>query len=214
MNIAIVDYRSGNLHSALKSFQAAASNFKNVNVKITSCYKDVRVADKVVLPGVGSFSFCKSKLHENIDVYKSLIDIVIEKKKPFLGICVGMQLLATTGHEGQSNNPGLNWIRGEVKKIDVEQNLKIPHMGWNNLSFKNYHPIFNGINTNDHFYFVHSYEFIACSEKDIVATTNHGKNIVAAIAKENIICLLYTSPSPRDPGLKIISNFIEWDPLR
>ena len=125
MNIAVVDYRSGNLHSALKSFQAAASNFKNVNVKITSCYKDVRVADKVVLPGVGSFSFCKSKLHENTDVYNSLIDMVIEKKKPFLGICVGMQLLATIGHEGQSNNPGLNWIRGEVKKIDVEQNLKI-----------------------------------------------------------------------------------------
>ena len=135
MNIAIIDYRSGNLHSALKSFQAAASKFKNVNVKVTSCYKDVRAADKVVLPGVGSFSFCKSKLHENTDVYKSLIDIVMEKKKPFLGICVGMQLLATTGHEGQSNNPGLNWIRGEVKKIDVEQNLKIPHMGWNNLSF-------------------------------------------------------------------------------
>ena len=139
MNIASVDYRSGNLHSALKSFQAAASNFKNVNVKITSCYKDVRVADKVVLPGVGSFSFCKSKLHENTDVYKSLIDLVIEKKKPFLGICVGMQLLATTGHEGQINNPGLNWIHGEVNKIDIDQNLKIPHMGWNNLFFKNYH---------------------------------------------------------------------------
>ena len=88
MNIAIIDYRSGNLHSALKSFQAAASNFKNVNVKITSCYKDVRVADKVVLPGVGSFSFCKSKLLENTDLYKSLTDIVMEKKKPFLGICV------------------------------------------------------------------------------------------------------------------------------
>ena len=214
MNIAIVDYRSGNLHSALKSFQAAASNFKNVNVKITSCYKDVRVADKVVLPGVGSFSFCKSKLQENTDVYNSLIDIVIEKKKPFLGICVGMQLLATTGHEGQSNNPGLNWIRGEVKKIDVEQNLKIPHMGWNNLSFKNYHPIFNGISPNDHFYFVHSYEFIACSENDIVATTNHGKNIVASIAKENMIGLQFHPEKSQIPGLKIISNFIEWDPLR
>ena len=213
MNIAIIDYRSGNLHSALKSFQAAASNFKNVNVKITSCYKDVRVADKVVLPGVGSFSFCKSKLHENTDVYNSLIDMVIEKKKPFLGICVGMQLLATTGHEGQSNNPGFNWIRGEVKKIDVEQNLKIPHMGWNDLSFKNYHPIFNGINTNDHFYFVHSYEFIACTENEVVATTNHGKDIVAAIARENIIGLQFHPEKSQNPGLKIIKNFIEWDPL-
>lgn len=214
MQIAIVDYRSGNLHSALKSFQAAASNFKNVDVKITSCYKDVQVADKVVLPGVGSFSFCKSKLYENNDVYKSLLDIVIEKKKPFLGICVGMQLLATTGHEGQSNNSGLNWICGEVKKIDVEQNLKIPHMGWNNLFFKNYHPIFKDINTNDHFYFVHSYEFIACSENNIVATTSHGKNLVAAIAKENIIGLQFHPEKSQIPGLKIIRNFIEWDPLR
>ena len=102
MNIAIIDYRSGNLHSALKSFKAVASNFNNTNIKITSCYKDILVADKVVLPGVGSFAFCKSKLHENTDVYKSLIDVVMGKKKPFLGICVGMQLLATTGHEGQS----------------------------------------------------------------------------------------------------------------
>ena len=214
MNIAIVDYRSGNLHSALKSFQAAASNFKNVNVKITSCYKDVQAADKVVLPGVGSFSFCKSKLLENTDVYKSLIDIVIEKKKPFLGICVGMQLLATIGHEGQSNNQGLDWICGEVKKIVVEQNLKIPHMGWNNLSFKNSHPLFNDINPNDHFYFVHSYEFIACSENNIVATTNHGKNIVAAIAEENMIGVQFHPEKSQIPGLKIISNFIEWDPLR
>ena len=214
MNIAIVDYRSGNLHSAIKSFQAAASNFKNVNVKITSCYKDVREADKVVLPGVGSFSFCKSKLHENTDVYKSLLDIVIEKKKPFLGICVGMQLLATTGHEGQSNNPGLNWISGEVKKIDIEQNLKIPHMGWNNLFLKNHHPIFNGINTNDHFYFVHSYEFIAYTEDDVVATTSHGKNIVAAIAKDNIIGLQFHPEKSQNPGLKIIRNFLKWDPLQ
>jgi glutamine amidotransferase len=214
MKIAIIDYRSGNLHSALKSFQVAASDFKNVTIKITSCYKEVLDADRLVLPGVGSFSFCKSKLLENSDVYKAINERVIEKKKPFLGICVGMQLLATKGHEGQQNNSGLNWVSGEVKKIDVEQNLKIPHMGWNDLSFKNYHPIFNGITTNDHFYFVHSYEFIACSEKDIVATTNHGKNIVAAIAKENIIGLQFHPEKSQIPGLKIISNFIEWDPLR
>ena len=214
MNIAIIDYRSGNLHSALKSFQAVASNFKNANVKITSCYKDVQAADKVVLPGVGSFSFCKSKLLENTDVYKSLIDVVIEKKKPFLGICVGMQLLATTGHEGQSNNQGLDWICGEVKKIVVKQNLKIPHMGWNNLFFKNSHPLFNDISPNDHFYFVHSYEFIACTEDDVVATTSHGKNIVAAIAKDNIIGLQFHPEKSQNPGLKIIRNFLKWDPLQ
>ena len=214
MNIAIIDYRSGNLHSALKSFQAAASDFKNVRVKITSCYKDVQDADKIVLPGVGSFSFCKSKLLENNDVYKALVDLVIEKKKPFLGICVGMQLLATTGHEGQSNNRGLDWICGEVKKIAIKQNFKIPHMGWNSLNFKNFHPLFNDITTNDHFYFVHSYEFTACLEKEVVATTSHGKDIVAAIAKENIIGLQFHPEKSQTPGLKVLRNFIEWDPVR
>ena len=213
MNIAIIDYRSGNLHSALKSFQVAASDFKNVNIKVTSCYKDVQLADKIVLPGVGSFSFCKSNLLENKEVYKALIDIVIEKKKPFLGICVGMQLLATTGEEGQSNNRGLDWICGEVRKIGVEQSFKIPHMGWNNLFFNNFHPIFNDINTNDHFYFVHSYEFRACSENDVVATTSHGKDIVAAIARDNMIGLQFHPEKSQQPGQRIIRNFIEWDPL-
>ena len=213
MKIAIIDYRSGNLHSALKSFQVVASDFKNVSVKITSCYKEVLDADRLVLPGVGSFSFCKSKLLENTDVYEALNERVIEKKKPFLGICVGMQLLATTGHEGHSDNPGLNWICGEVKKVAVEKNFKIPHMGWNNLFFKNSHPLFSDINPDDHFYFVHSYEFIACTENEVVATTNHGKDIVAAIAKENIIGLQFHPEKSQNPGLKIIKNFIEWDPL-
>ena len=214
MNIAIIDYRSGNLHSALKSFQAAASDFANVRVKITSCYKDVIAADRLVLPGVGSFSFCRSKLLENGDVYKALCDLVIQKKKPFLGICVGMQLLATIGHEGEQNNSGLGWINGEVKKIAVAPTFKIPHMGWNSLSFNNSHPLFNDINTNDHFYFVHSYEFTACLEKEVVATTSHGKDIVAAIAKENIIGLQFHPEKSQTPGLKVLRNFIEWDPVR
>ena len=214
MKIAVIDYRSGNLHSVLKSFQNAASEFENVSVKITSYYKDVQGADKVVLPGVGSFAFCKSKLLENTDVYKALVDLVIEKKTPFLGICVGMQLLATKGDEGQDNNEGLGWICGEVKKIEVDKRFKIPHMGWNSLSFKNSHPLFKNINTNEHFYFVHSYEFIACAENDVVATTSHGKNIVAAIAKENMIGLQFHPEKSQNPGLKIIRNFLKWDPLQ
>ena len=127
MNIAIIDYRSGNLHSALKSFQTAASDFENVSVKITSCYKDDLAADRLVLPGVGSFSFCKSKLLENVDVYKALCDLVIQRKKPFLGICVGMQMLATKGFENGEFS-GLDWISGEVIKINNQNNkLKIPH---------------------------------------------------------------------------------------
>ncbi len=211
MNIAIIDYKSGNLHSALKSFEAAASEFKNVSVKVTSCYKEVMSADKVVLPGVGSFAFCKSKLLENTDVYNALCDLVMEKKKPFLGICVGMQLLGSKGDEGQSNNSGLNWICGEVKKINVDQNFKIPHMGWNSLKFNKSHPLFKDIRTTDHFYFVHSYEFKASSENEVVATTDHAKEIVAAIAKENIVGLQFHPEKSQIQGLNIIKNFIRWD---
>ena len=213
MNIAIINYGSGNLHSALKSFEAAASDFKNVSVTLTSCYKEVSSADKIVLPGVGSFAFCKLNLLENTDVYKALCDMVIEKKKPFLGICIGMHLLATKGNEGQRNNTGLDWISGEVKKIVVDQEFKIPHMGWNSLSFKKSHPLLKDIHADDHFYFVHSYEFKAFSEDEIIATTEHSKKIVAAIAKDNIVGLQFHPEKSQLQGLKIIKNFIKWDAI-
>ncbi len=213
MKIAIINYGSGNLHSALKSFEAAASDFKNVSVTLTSCYKEVSSADKIVLPGVGSFAFCKLNLLENTDVYKALCDMVIEKKKPFLGICIGMHLLATKGNEGQRNNTGLDWISGEVKKIVVDQKFKIPHMGWNSLKFNKSHPLFKNININDHFYFVHSYEFKAFSEDEVIATTEHSKEIVAAIAKDNIVGLQFHPEKSQHQGLNIIKNFIKWDVL-
>tara|TARA_A100001011_G_C14249973_1_gene817377 strand:+ start:652 stop:1296 length:645 start_codon:yes stop_codon:yes gene_type:complete len=213
MKIAIINYGSGNLHSALKSFEAAASDFKNVSVTLTSCYKEVSSADKIVLPGVGSFAFCKLNLLENTDVYKALCDMVIEKKKPFLGICIGMHLLATKGNEGQRNNTGLDWISGEVKKIVVDQKFKIPHMGWNSLKFNKSHPLFKNININDHFYFVHSYEFKAFSEDEVIATTEHSKEIVAAIAKDNIVGLQFHPEKSQHQGLNIIKNFIKWDAL-
>ena len=212
MKIAIIDYRSGNLHSALKSFQVAASEFKNVTVNITSCYKDVLDADRLVLPGVGAFSFCKLNLMENTGVYKALFEQVIEKKKPFLGICVGMQLLATTGHEGKQNNSGLDWISGEVQKIQVKKGFKIPHMGWNSLNFSKCHPLFKDIHTNAHFYFIHSYEFKAYSKEEVIATTNHGKEIVSGIAKDNILGLQFHPEKSQVQGLKVIKNFIEWVP--
>ena len=213
MNIAIINYGSGNLHSALKSFEAAASDFKNVSIKLTSSYKEVLSADKIVLPGVGSFAFCKLNLLENKDVHNALCDQVIEKKKPFLGICVGMQLLATEGNEGQRNNKGLDWISGEVIKIVVDQKFKIPHMGWNSLSFKKYHPLFKDIQVDDHFYFVHSYEFKAFSENEVIATTEHSKKIVAAIAKDNIVGLQFHPEKSQLQGLKVIKNFIKWDAI-
>ena len=213
MKIAIINYGSGNLHSALKSFEAAASDFKNVSVTLTSCYKEVLFADKIVLPGVGSFAFCRLNLLENTDVHKALCDQVIENKKPFLGICVGMQLLATKGNEGQRNNNGLGWIAGEVEKIVVDQKFKIPHMGWNSLKFKKFHPLFKDIHVDDHFYFVHSYEFNAFSENEVIATTEHSKKIVAAIAKDNIVGLQFHPEKSQLQVLKIIKNFIKWDAI-
>ena len=125
-----------------------------------------------------------------------------------------MQLLATKGNEGQRNNSGLNWISGEVKKISVDKCFKIPHMGWNCLNFNKFHPLFKDIHIDEHFYFVHSYEFNSYSASEVVATTNHGKEIVAAIAKENLVGLQFHPEKSQYPGLKIIRNFIEWDPMR
>ena len=124
-----------------------------------------------------------------------------------------MQLLATIGHEGQNNNSGLDWISGEVKKIVVEQGFKIPHMGWNSIRFNKPHPLFEDIFANDHFYFVHSYEFKASSKNEVLATTDHSKEIVAAIAKDNIVGLQFHPEKSQLQGLKIIKNFIKWDPF-
>ena len=212
MNIAIIDYRSGNLHSALKSFQTAASDFENVSVKITSSYKDVLAADRLVLPGVGSFSFCKSKLLENGDVYKALCDLVIQKKKPFLGICVGMQLLATIGHEGEQNNSGLDWINGEVKKIAVEPTFKIPHMGWNCLNFYKLHPLFKDVDIDDHFYFVHSYEFKPRNVHHTLAFCDYGGLVSAAVGRDNMIGVQFHPEKSHDAGLKLLADFIQWKP--
>ena len=124
-----------------------------------------------------------------------------------------MQLLATAGNEGQRNNKGLDWISGEVTKIVVDQKFKIPHMGWNSLSFKKSHPLFEDIHVDDHFYFVQSYEFKAFSENEIIATTEHSKKIVAAIAKDNIVGLQFHPEKSQLQGLKIIKNFIKWDAI-
>jgi len=208
MKIVIVDYQSGNLHSALKCFELAASGTKRANVTVSSDFKDIEDADRIVLPGVGSFNFCKSRLFENTSLLKALHERVIDKKVPFLGICVGMQLLATEGNEGEAFNSGLNWISGSVNKIEAKKNLKIPHMGWNNLDFKYSHELFKNIYSKDHFYFVHSYNFQVTNSKNLFATTEYGENITAAIIKDNIFGVQFHPEKSQLPGLKLIKNFI------
>ena len=210
MKIVIVDYHSGNLHSALKCFELAASGMKRANVTITSNFKDIEDADRIVLPGVGSFNFCKSKLFENSSLTKALHERVLEKKVPFLGICVGMQLLASEGSEGEPHNSGLNWISGKVKKIEVKKNLKVPHMGWNNLDFVFSHELFKNIYSKDHFYFVHSYNFHVTNYKNLLATSDYGEKITAAIIKDNIFGVQFHPEKSQLPGLELIKNFINW----
>ena len=208
MKIVIVDYQSGNLHSALKCFQLAASDTKRANVTISSNFKDIENADRIVLPGVGSFNFCKSRLFENTSLIKALHERVIDKKVPFLGICVGMQLLASEGNEGEVCNSGLNWISGTVKKIEVKKHLKVPHMGWNNLDFIRSHELFKNIYSKDHFYFVHSYNFQVTNSKNLLATTDYGKKITAAIIKDNIFGVQFHPEKSQLPGIELIKNFI------
>ena len=209
MKIVIVDYQSGNLHSALKSFELAVSGTKKrASVTISSNFKDIEGADRIVLPGVGSFNFCKSRLFENTALIKALYERVIDKKVPFLGICVGMQLLASEGNEGEAYNGGLNWISGTVKKIEVKKNLKVPHMGWNNLDFQFSHELFKNIYSKDHFYFVHSYNFQVTNSKNLLATADYGENITAAIIKDNIFGVQFHPEKSQLPGLELIKNFI------
>ena len=206
MNIAIVNYRSGNLHSALKSFEAAAADFRNVNVKITSCYKEVLSADKVVLPGVGSFSFCKSKLLENTDIYKALCDLIIDQKKPFLGICVGMQILSDRGHEDKITK-GLGIISGEIKKFK-DKKLIIPHMGWNSIKLSKEDRIIKKNLDKKDFYFVHSYIFENIEKKNVLATTIYGKNFPSIVKKGNIYGVQFHPEKSHKYGLNLIKNYI------
>ena len=206
MNIAIIDYRSGNLHSAMKSFQFATSDLKNARVKVTSCYKDILKADKVVLPGVGSFSFCKSKLLENTDVYKALFDRVVEQKTPFLGICVGMQLLYQTSDESP-NAKGLGLLTGKVKLL--ENAPRIPQMQWNQIELEGDSPLLRGLN-DEWFYFVHSY---AAEQNHLqsttIATCVYGSSVIAAVQKGLIFGTQFHPEKSGKAGQSLLQNFLK-----
>ena len=159
MLTAIIDYESGNLHSAEKAFQRMAQEMNAGEVVVTSDADVVARADRLVLPGDGAFPACAAELRGHKGIYEAMVEAVEQKGRPFLGICVGMQLMATTGHEYE-DTPGLDWVAGDVVKIAPQDaSLKVPHMGWNDLILNQPHPIFDGIASGDHVYFVHSYHF-------------------------------------------------------
>lgn len=222
MTCVIIDYGSGNLHSALKSFERASKESGlNKSITLTNNPETIAAADHIVLPGVGAYADCLSGLEAIDGLHDALEEAVIKKARPFLGICVGMQLMSTEGHEYKVSK-GLNWIPGLVEAIEPnDPNLKIPHMGWNTLSVNesgsgtNSHPILEDINTGDdglHAYFVHSYHFIPEDPAHILATTNYGGEITAMIAKDNIVGTQFHPEKSQSLGLKLISNFLKWTP--
>ena len=211
MTTVIIDYNSGNLRSAEKSFQLMSEELNVGQVKVSNKPEDVVNADRVVLPGVGAFADCKHELSSIMGLYEA-IEAHVKTGKPFMGICVGMQMMATCGHE-HGYHEGFNWIKGDVKIMETnDKNLKIPHMGWNNLNILNSHPVFNNINENDHVYFVHSYHFEVENNNNLLASVDYGGKVTAAVAHENIIGTQFHPEKSQSVGLQVIKNFLQWNP--
>jgi glutamine amidotransferase len=209
MLLTVVDYGVGNLRTIAKSIEKANyENSLNYSVKVSSDIKDVKKSDKIVLPGQGSFKACKSGIDNIVGLQDELNESILIKKKPIYGICAGMQLFATTGHE-EEKTLGLNWIPGEVIKLDLgASNLKIPHMGWNELKIENDSKVFKDVSNKDHAYFIHSYEFTPREKKNVSITTNYGKDVIAAVSSENIFGSQFHPEKSQNTGIKILTNFL------
>ena len=207
MNVTIVDYNSGNISSVINSFQEVAKD--KVNIEVTSDLNKIKSSDKIVLPGQGSFKSCVDALNSIKGLVDILNDCVIGKKKPLLGICVGLQMFADIGYE-EKETKGLGWISGKVIKIDNQNGkYKLPHIGWNEINIVKDSKIFKEIESNSHMYFVHSYEFVPEDKSVISATTDYSSNIVCSIEKENIFGTQFHPEKSDKVGLKIIDNFIK-----
>jgi glutamine amidotransferase len=212
MLTAIIDYESGNLHSAEKAFQRMARELDAGEVVVTSDADVVARADRLVLPGDGAFPACATELRGHKGIYDAMVEAVEQKGRPFLGICVGMQLMATTGHE-YHDTPGLDWVAGDVVKISpANPALKVPHMGWNDLIIDHPHPIFEGIASGDHVYFVHSYHFRANSTAERLAHVDYAGDVTAVIGRDTMLGMQFHPEKSQDVGLRMIGNFLRWTP--
>jgi glutamine amidotransferase len=213
MTVAIVDYGSGNLRSAAKAFERAAREAgTNERVVVTSDPGEVAKADRIVLPGVGAFADCRAGLYGVPGMVDTLQREVIERGKPFLGICVGMQLMATRGVE-YGVHAGLDWIAGDVVRIaPADKTLKIPHMGWNELLDLAPHPLLDGITARDHAYFVHSFHLKAARAETVLATTEYGGRLTAMVGRDNIAGTQFHPEKSQATGLQLIGNFLRWKP--
>ena len=216
MSVAIVDYGSGNLHSAAKAFERAARDAgRNDQIVVTSDPEQVARADRVVLPGVGAFADCRRGLDAIPGMIEALEAAVRQQGRPFFGICVGMQLMAERGREYQVT-PGLGWIAGEVDRIaPSDPSLKIPHMGWNTLNMLKPHPLLEDIPLGPdglHAYFVHSYELKPAQRSDLVAQADYGGPLTAIVGRDNMVGTQFHPEKSQRLGLALIANFLKWAP--
>jgi len=216
VTVAIVDYGSGNLHSAAKAFERAArESGHDQPIVVTDDPDQVAAASRIVLPGVGAFADCRRGLDAVPGMVDALQDSVLDKGKPFFGICVGMQLMAERGRE-YTVTQGLGWIAGEVDKITPSDgNLKIPHMGWNTLDLRKPHPLLDDIPLGPdglHAYFVHSYELRPSRPDDLVAQTDYGGPLTAIVGRDNMVGTQFHPEKSQKLGLALIANFLRWAP--
>ncbi len=214
--VVIIDYGSGNLHSAHKAFERAARESGVVaQILVSAKAEDVATADRVVLPGVGAYADCRRGLDAVPGMVEALVDTVRRKGRPFLGICVGMQLMATRGLEF-GETAGLGWIAGDVVAIEpTDPALKIPHMGWNTLELLRPHPLLAGMATGPdglHAYFVHSFHLAARDAADVVARTDYGGQVTAIVARENMAGTQFHPEKSQRLGLGLLGNFLTWRP--
>lgn len=215
MSVVIVDYGSGNLHSAAKAFERAARDHGNAKIIVSSDPAVVQTADRVVLPGVGAFKDCREGLLAIAGMWETLEELVVRRARPFLGICVGMQLMASRGLEHDVSD-GFDWIPGDVVRIEPgHPSFKIPHMGWNTLDMHRSHALLDGVPVGGdglHAYFVHSYHLVPSSSDHIVATSSHGIDITAMVARDNIAGTQFHPEKSQTLGLALIGNFLRWRP--
>ena len=216
MRVVIIDYGSGNLRSAAKAFERAArEGGKAASIEVTADAEAVRRADRIVLPGVGAYADCRAGLDAVSGMVEALEEAVMDKGRPFLGICVGMQLMSERGLE-KTTTKGLGWIVGDVVEMKPsDPALKIPQIGWNTIELAKNHPLFDGISTGDdglHAYFVHSYHLATARTEDLLATTDYGGKVTAAVARDNMVGTQFHPEKSQKLGLALIANFLRWSP--
>ncbi len=212
MLTALVDYDSGNLHSAAKAFERMAAETGGGRVIVTADPKVVAAADRIVLPGDGAFPACRTALDAVPGLFEAIEAAVIHQGRPFLGICIGMQMMVTLGREYR-DTPGFGWLGGEVRRIEPGlAGLKVPHMGWNDLVIDRPHPVLAGVETGDHAYFVHSYHVALSDPADLLAHVDYAGAVTAVIGRDNMVGAQFHPEKSQKTGLRMIANFLAWKP--